>query len=761
MLKGILRRSFAHYLVSYILCLMLPVVVFSLLYKTIFLSAYSKQFIEKTAKSHDDAFANLDLQMNNLRQISSQILSSRQFSNVYLNENPRILTFYTLREILNIYALPNELIFDIWVFDQASGYFYNPLHLLSLNSFINYGPRYPEISGLPFTEFLASASGQTWIPETEVTIFNTKLPLLTYVAASPNSYTHSNSVLVLMIRQDVFGRALGSVMPYNGSTAAVIDSAGRIIYSLNPAMRPVLEKIMEEGTLPEEGPAVIRTGRQEYFANLWKSSQNKLTYLSLVPYGELAGTAQKYTYIFFAVVLGLVFCGSLLIFFLMRHNYRPLQNIVRYIKEYVFPNKESAGFRRKLSDIDFIRATLENINEENMSLSTKNKKHLREEMLFSLLKGNSQAGPSRLEEAGIDTGGMQYAAVIFQLQEKKTIRFEEFERLLEKTAAGFPFRIYPLEYLERNSFIGIFASSRELSCLSQTLEQICLELGKEAKSEIKAAYGNPVRQIENISLSYSQAKTALGCQIQKVHQRILGFQDMKTGEVPDYLYLRSELNTLEEAIGSKNPRRTEFIVSELIDTIKNKNTSYFFAVCLCYDIINTFIREIYKIKNTVAAEIIKKHHMLFLENFDHPVENLIIIVDSLSRETMRVICRESPSPVTASRDNILKYIEENYRDSNFCVQSISDHFGLSFSNLSHQFKSYTGKNISSYISALKLGYAKELLSTSGIPVSEIAARLGYFQTSSFIKKFRTVCGMTPGGYRNQHQAENSNPSAGG
>jgi AraC-like DNA-binding protein len=139
--------------------------------------------------------------------------------------------------------------------------------------------------------------------------------------------------------------------------------------------------------------------------------------------------------------------------------------------------------------------------------------------------------------------------------------------------------------------------------------------------------------------------------------------------------------------------------------------------------------------------------MLFLENFDHPVENLITIVLSLSRETMRVMDQDALSPVPANRNTILQYIGDNYRNPDFCVQTVSDHFGISFSNLSHQFKSYTGETVSSYISALKMNYAKELLSTSAMTVGEIAAVLGYFQTSSFIKKFKAMEGATPGEYR--------------
>ena len=106
-------------------------------------------------------------------------------------------------------------------------------------------------------------------------------------------------------------------------------------------------------------------------------------------------------------------------------------------------------------------------------------------------------------------------------------------------------------------------------------------------------------------------------------------------------------------------------------------------------------------------------------------------------------------PRIAGMDNIKSFIDENYRNGNFSIQTVMDHFGMTHSNLSHQFKSYMGENISSYINTLKMNYAKELLSAGNLTVNEIGRKLGYFQTSSFIKRFKSTEGLTPGEYRSK------------
>jgi heme/copper-type cytochrome/quinol oxidase subunit 4 len=345
----IFRRSFTKYLLSYVLCLILPLLVFSLLYKTLFLSAYSNQLVEKTAENLDYTFGNIDIQMNNLRHIGSQIMASRQFSDVFFEENPPILAYFTLRGILSMYAITNEFIFDIWYFDRSRGYVYSPAHMVSLDSFLSYALDYPEFNDREFEKIISSTSDRLWVPETPIRIFNVKHPLITCITAYPNSVTHENSALILLLRQDVFERSLRSVIPSEQSTAAVIDDAGQIIYSLNPGMNQAMEKIIAGRGLQNGGTAVLKADNREYFAYVKKSPLNKLTYVSLVSWQELTGNIQKYTMTFFIMVLVIVLFGSVLIFFLMKYNYSPLRKLIQYSREQ-FSSKSD----KNMNDMDII-----------------------------------------------------------------------------------------------------------------------------------------------------------------------------------------------------------------------------------------------------------------------------------------------------------------------------------------------------------------------------------------------------------------------
>ena len=73
---------------------------------------------------------------------------------------------------------------------------------------------------------------------------------------------------------------------------------------------------------------------------------------------------------------------------------------------------------------------------------------------------------------------------------------------------------------------------------------------------------------------------------------------------------------------------------------------------------------------------------------------------------------------------------------------------VSKDHLIRLFKQATGETPANYITRRKMEQAELLLTTTSIPVKNIAAKLGYDETSYFIRVFRRHSNMTPQEYRN-------------
>jgi len=98
---------------------------------------------------------------------------------------------------------------------------------------------------------------------------------------------------------------------------------------------------------------------------------------------------------------------------------------------------------------------------------------------------------------------------------------------------------------------------------------------------------------------------------------------------------------------------------------------------------------------------------------------------------------------------IIQYIQENYRT--LSLHALADAFHYDSAYLSKLIKKYTAKNYSQLITELKIEKSKMLLLHSKLKIEEIADMTGYQSSDHFTHTFRHVVGISPTGYRKQHQ----------
>ena len=72
---------------------------------------------------------------------------------------------------------------------------------------------------------------------------------------------------------------------------------------------------------------------------------------------------------------------------------------------------------------------------------------------------------------------------------------------------------------------------------------------------------------------------------------------------------------------------------------------------------------------------------------------------------------------------------------------------MNSSSMSQYFKNKKNITILDYTTELRIQKAKKLLTTSTMPLDIVAEEVGYYNTNSFIRRFKQVVGITPGEYR--------------
>ena len=102
------------------------------------------------------------------------------------------------------------------------------------------------------------------------------------------------------------------------------------------------------------------------------------------------------------------------------------------------------------------------------------------------------------------------------------------------------------------------------------------------------------------------------------------------------------------------------------------------------------------------------------------------------------------------KEDILRYLGENFRDVNLSQAQVADIFRISNYTLSRLFKNQVGIGFSEYVVAKRLECAKELLITTSYTVNEISNMAGFNSASYFCKIFKTYEGVSPAVFRETH-----------
>ena len=96
------------------------------------------------------------------------------------------------------------------------------------------------------------------------------------------------------------------------------------------------------------------------------------------------------------------------------------------------------------------------------------------------------------------------------------------------------------------------------------------------------------------------------------------------------------------------------------------------------------------------------------------------------------------------------FLSKRYSDPNLMLQDVAGEVGMSQSHFSTVFAQETGLTFTQYLTALRIGKAKELLTATAMRSSEIAFAVGYNDAHYFSYMFKKQTGVTPSEYRKEN-----------
>ena len=191
------------------------------------------------------------------------------------------------------------------------------------------------------------------------------------------------------------------------------------------------------------------------------------------------------------------------------------------------------------------------------------------------------------------------------------------------------------------------------------------------------------------------------------------------------------------------------IMESLEQIIEERKNSPGFSLAVYYNVLNIYCRAMAKM-STLSSPAALDNRLLDVKDSGDAVRMMRSLTEQFKAYVDRLEEEKKEKHVISK---VIDYIEENRKSGDLNAGAVAEHFHMSVSNLSHQFRQQTNYRISDYINEKKFEYAAELLKGTSYRIADIAGMLGYMQTSSFIRQFRNYYGMTPREYRDSIAAE--------
>lgn len=740
---------FQKYFYSYILVLLIPTfILISFVYRS-FMVLLNDEYTSNNMDRLVQVKNEVDEKFRSLKTVAQQISNNPELTRQKLDIGT--YNHITAIKTLQNYILPVDFVEEIILFFSGDNRLYSSNGVYLLNYFCETIYRYKGLDTIAYRKMLEESSLPFTRPAENVEVINAGFDrFITHVIPINPGVNGAYSSVVYMIRESAIKKILKGTYSDEKSMIFILDgnnmevtsvvddqSKGKILLNRIP---PDINDGMLSLHLPGEGKIHLTQVKSDLSG--WR-------FIIAVPEKEITGKLEqmrRYTYYVVAIVMLL---GCIAISLFMNINYKPLNQLKRVIED-LTQNKAQKG-----SEIDFFKLTLNRISGSNHDLKKQIEKGLpavRDSLLKDLLKGRFESLDEfndSASEADLRFTKSYFTAALLQTQSDELQICDVLSRSRNNIESS-GLEWYPLEGMIDDTVILIIASDKDQHAeMAIFFKSVQDHVRKALGIEITIGAGNPHSRIGEIGKSYIEASTSLDYCILKGKNRIIWFNELddKRHVVKEYPYVK--LGQLELALLQRDLKKTATIGLEIAACIRENDLPLFAARLVCFDVINVLLKTLRSASKDISFDGIHLPEMLSLSRANSN--------EQLSEQLTKIFCDlynhlnlSSRTESNEKIDDILTHIRYNFANWDLSVQSIADHFQLSPSNLSHYFKDKTGENISDYILHIRIEEAKTLLSFGHEPVNEIAARVGYEHTTSFIRVFKSLVGLTPGTYRELH-----------
>ncbi|MGL4539071.1 MAG: helix-turn-helix domain-containing protein [Cetobacterium sp.] len=280
------------------------------------------------------------------------------------------------------------------------------------------------------------------------------------------------------------------------------------------------------------------------------------------------------------------------------------------------------------------------------------------------------------------------------------------------------------------------------SVIEDAFHFILENIGQKYSVELIAAVSNEFVSLESFPQEYITCKKILDAKFMAKGRKVLFSENIKSGKLILTYPIETEAKLVSKLLNG-NLQGAKKIVDEIfVDRINPE--------AMDKKDIKEFTGLLYNTLNRVVVQLKEFESSLQCENLD--IESITKTGDLdkirvIFNELIIEICKQKKSSEQdeneAIREKIKSYIDNNYH-LDFSLDNLADYLGLSFKYTSILFKKVMGDNFKNYINMYRIEKAKEILKEQkDIKIKDLAEKLGYNSSNTFIRIFKKYEGISP------------------
>ncbi|SDE46323.1 Helix-turn-helix domain-containing protein [Paenibacillus sp. UNCCL117] len=744
------KNWFYRLLLSY-LPVFLVMIVAVILIVFVQLSRYSKQ----EALKANDAFItflkqSLDASLTNVDELAVDFLNKAAINDFYYNpekQNDQMLAYQISTDMhrivlrsdfidsMYLYRMQDDIVLSYDMLKPRTGFGDQAfIDQIRQADFLNYWwsdvRSYRSFEGLEKYEKVVSLVR--------------KVPLL----------TGTHGLLVININTDSIQRFVTKVFGDNKSYYAITDRHYELIAG-NASHGD--EVFVNRVRLPLTSPDSAYTG--------WH-------YESGLHGGAALAASSMFSYVGWMTLL-IVLLGIGWIIVLTRRNYKPLESIMKSIDAYSL-SKTRHLIGGKRDEFRFIQSALDDLVQQSNGFQKQYAEGLVYEYrqrFFDLMYGMTPFGREEWEQtaAALD---MRPPYKRFTIAVMEIDRYSEFETkysredqnllkfvltsMVKEMAGQYRISVWK-EWMSADQLGVLFqlpatANSTEGQGAEELCESIRSWVQTHLDFSVTLGISSLAEDYEQLPVAYEAASEALKYKTTLGSNRVIRSCELEQLPKSDLFYNTRLIKSM--ILGMKNGEEgwrseLDLLFEEIVQARLNRD-------------------EIGSLMNYMSFQLHRELGHLPGEIWSEPyasgslrIEKLLATYDVLDdlKQGAFAFMDDLAAHVAAHRENhsnkelireVKAYIEQHYNDPDISLVQITDRFGIKY--VSQFFKDEIGEKFSEYLARVRIEKAKTLLQETEDSVQEIAARVGYSHSFSFIRMFKRMVGVTPGDYRKEQHS---------